>query len=138
METTRVNLILANTVRAIKLVIRPAANSGWNHSLRNPVGQSSNSMSYTHSGGTELPVQGQPIRTYHDENGISLPKNTSGQPGWNLFRSTAKGEVSVSERKYDDFLKNAYKALKMFTMVIVFLVTLAATIVSKGATFLMV
>ena len=55
-----------------------------------------------------------------------------------MFRSTAKGEVSVSERKYDDFLKNAYKALKMFTMVIVFLVTLAATIVSKGATFLMV
>ena len=99
-------------------------------------------MSYTHSGGTELPVQGQPIRTYYDENGISIPakrsKNTSGQPGWNLFRSTAKGEVSVSERKYDDFLKNAYKALKMFTMVIVFLVTLAATIVSKGATFLMV
>ena len=96
-------------------------------------------MSYTHSGGTELPVQGQPIRTYHDENGISQrSKNTSGQPGWNLFRSTAKGEVSVSERKYDDFLKNAYKALKMFTMVIVFLVTLAATIVSKGATFLMV
>ena len=98
-------------------------------------------MSYTHSGGSELPVQGQPIRTYHDENG-GLPakrsEKTSGQPGWNLFRSTAKGEVSVSERKYDDFLKNAYKALKMFTMVIVFLVTLAATIVSKGATFLMV
>jgi hypothetical protein len=87
----------------------------------------------------ELPV-GQPIRTFHDENG-SLPAKRSvtfSQPGWNLFRSTAKGEVSVSERKYDDFLKNAYKALKMFTMVVVFLITLAATIVSKGATFLMV
>ena len=92
-------------------------------------------MSYTHSGGTELPV-GKPIRTYHDGN-VKRPV-TFGQPGWNLFRSTAKGEVSVSERKYDDFLKNAYKALKMFTMVIVFLVTLAATIVSKGTTFLMV
>ena len=97
-------------------------------------------MSYTHSGGSDVPV-GQPIRTYHhDENGSVPAKRpvSSGQPGWNLFRSTAKGEVSVSERKYDDFLKNAYKALKMFTMVVVFFVTLAATIVSKGATFLMV
>ena len=96
-------------------------------------------MSYTPSGGTELPV-GQPIRTYYDENG-SVPSKrpvSFSQPGWNLFRSTAKGEVSVSERKYDNFLKNAYKALKMFTMAVVFFVTLAATIVSKGATFLMV
>ena len=96
-------------------------------------------MSYTHSGGQELPL-GRPVRSYHDENG-SLPfkePTIFSQPGWNLFRSTAKGEVSVSERKYDDFLKKAYKGLKLVTMVIVFLVTLAATIVSKGATFLMV
>ena len=80
------------------------------------------------------------MRSYHDENGSPPFKEptTFSQPGWNLFRSTAKGEVSVSERKYDDFLKKAYKGLKLVTMVIVFLVTLAATIVSKGATFLMV
>lgn len=93
-------------------------------------------MSYTHSGGTV----GQPIKTFHDENDVIPVKRTVavGKPGWNLFRSTAKGDVSVSDRKYDDFLKNAYKALKMFTMVVVFFVTLAATIVSKGCTFLMV
>ena len=93
-------------------------------------------MSYTHSGGTV----GQPIKTFPDENDVIPVKRTVavGKPGWNLFRSTAKGDVSVSDRKYDDFLKNAYKALKMFTMVVVFFVTLAATIVSKGATFLMV
>jgi len=60
-------------------------------------------MSYTHSGGQELPL-GRPVRSYHDENGSPPFKKpaTFSQPGWNLFRSTAKGEVSVSERKKED------------------------------------
>ena len=84
-------------------------------------------MAYTHSGTVKIGPQ--------DE---TKPSSTSNIPGWNLFRSSATEKSSVSERKYDDFLKSAYKCLKMVTMLVVFLVTLSAAMVSKGATFFMV
>ena len=54
------------------------------------------------------------------------------------FRASEQYRGSVSERKYDEALSKWYKVLKIMMMVIVFFVTLAAAVVAKGATFLMV
>ena len=74
---------------------------------------------------------------------------------WNVFEETGDNDKSVSERKYDRSLLKKYKILKVnhafmhnvylpifqfqvFTMFIIFCLTLTAGVVAKGATFFMV
>ena len=58
--------------------------------------------------------------------------------GWDFFQADAQDRSSTSERKYDKSLMKWYVVLKVVTMVVVFVVTLMAGVVSKGATFFMV
>ena len=89
------------------------------------------------------PPNGTPVRLSDDDSMFKTHyKNFENKPkppaGWNLFRANQQDRGSVSERKYNEALKMWYKVLKMITMVVVFFVTLAGAVVSKGATMFMV
>ena len=54
------------------------------------------------------------------------------------FTSDGSEKKAVSEITYDSCLENLYEAMKVVTLVIVFLLTLGAAVASRGATFFMV
>ena len=69
---------------------------------------------------------------------MALEGGLSEEEGWDSFLADGQDRKSASERKYDRSLMKKYMVLKLLTMVLLFLVTLAAGVVSKGATFFMV
>ena len=54
------------------------------------------------------------------------------------FTSDGSEDLAVSEKTYGKSLENLYVVVKFLTQFLVFLLTLAAAVVSKGSTFFMV